>query len=103
MKNNDSNRQSFKYQRILKNYIGGGSGLIRCGQKRMADKKYFVLLKGNADTDSVFTGRQPRRAALKAAGIECEYIWIGMDNIQGCIACYKCTKNKDKKRISDLA
>lgn len=34
---------------------------------------------------------------LKAEGIECEYIWMGMDKIQGCIACYKCAANKDKK------
>lgn len=34
---------------------------------------------------------------LKSAGIEVEYIWIGMDKIQGCIACYKCADNKDKR------
>ena len=34
---------------------------------------------------------------LKSAGIETEYIWIGMDKIQGCSSCYKCAKNKDKK------
>jgi len=34
---------------------------------------------------------------LKAAGIETEYIWIGMDKIQGCISCYKCAENKDKR------
>ena len=34
---------------------------------------------------------------LKSAGIECEYIWIGMDNIQGCISCYQCDKNRDKR------
>jgi multimeric flavodoxin WrbA len=34
---------------------------------------------------------------LKAAGIEVEYIWIGMDKIQGCIACYRCVENKDKR------
>ena len=34
---------------------------------------------------------------LKAAGIEVEYIWIGMDKIQGCIACYQCAENKDKR------
>ena len=31
------------------------------------------------------------------AGIECEYIWIGMDKIQGCISCYQCAKNLDKR------
>lgn len=34
---------------------------------------------------------------LKAEGIECEYIWMGMDKIQGCIACYNCKKNQDKR------
>ncbi|MBY9021189.1 MAG: flavodoxin family protein [Candidatus Lokiarchaeota archaeon] len=34
---------------------------------------------------------------LKSAGIETEYVWIGMDKIQGCISCYQCAKNKDKK------
>ena len=33
----------------------------------MANKKYFVLMKGKIDSESVFTGSQPRRAALKAA------------------------------------
>jgi multimeric flavodoxin WrbA len=34
---------------------------------------------------------------LEKSGIECEYIWIGMDNIQGCISCYQCAKNLDKR------
>ncbi|MBY9004918.1 MAG: flavodoxin family protein, partial [Candidatus Lokiarchaeota archaeon] len=34
---------------------------------------------------------------LENAGIECEYIWIGMDKIQGCISCYQCAKNQDKR------
>ena len=34
---------------------------------------------------------------LKSAGIETEYIWMGMDKLQGCISCYQCAKNKDKK------
>ena len=34
---------------------------------------------------------------LKAEGIECEYIWMGMDKIQGCIGCYKCNENQDKQ------
>lgn len=34
---------------------------------------------------------------LEAAGIECEYNWIGMDKIQGCVSCYRCAENKDKK------
>jgi multimeric flavodoxin WrbA len=34
---------------------------------------------------------------IKAAGIECEYVWIGMDKIQGCISCYRCAENKDER------
>ena len=34
---------------------------------------------------------------LKAVGIEVEYIWIGMEKIQGCISCYQCVKNQDKR------
>ncbi|MFX0012451.1 MAG: flavodoxin family protein [Candidatus Hermodarchaeota archaeon] len=34
---------------------------------------------------------------LKTAGIEVEYVWIGRDNIQGCIGCYNCSKNQDKQ------
>ncbi|MBD3255712.1 MAG: flavodoxin family protein [Candidatus Lokiarchaeota archaeon] len=34
---------------------------------------------------------------LEAAGIECEYVWIGIDNLQGCISCYKCAQNQDKR------
>lgn len=34
---------------------------------------------------------------LEKSGIECEYIWMGMDKIQGCISCYQCAKNQDKR------
>ena len=34
---------------------------------------------------------------LKASGIEVEYIWMGMDKIQGCISCYRCKENQDKR------
>jgi len=34
---------------------------------------------------------------LQTAGIECEYIWMGMDDIQGCISCYRCAQNLDKR------
>lgn len=33
----------------------------------MGKVKYFVLRDGNKDTAHVFTGKQPRQAALKAA------------------------------------
>ncbi|MBU1045261.1 MAG: flavodoxin family protein [Candidatus Omnitrophica bacterium] len=49
-------------------------------------------LNGNTDEliKTVFT-------ALEAEGIETECIQIGAKNIKGCIACYKCFENKDKK------
>ena len=34
---------------------------------------------------------------LISNGIACEYFWIGNKKIQGCMACYQCAKNKDKK------
>jgi multimeric flavodoxin WrbA len=34
---------------------------------------------------------------MKSNGIDCETIWIGKENIHGCIACAQCAKNKDKK------
>jgi len=33
----------------------------------MADIKHYTLREGNKDTDHKFTGRSPRKAALKAA------------------------------------
>jgi len=33
----------------------------------MAEKKYFVLMEGGKDTEHIFSGKQPRQAALKAA------------------------------------
>jgi len=34
---------------------------------------------------------------LKAAGVELDYNWIGMDKLQGCISCYRCKQNQDKR------
>ena len=34
---------------------------------------------------------------LKAVGIEVEYVWIGMEKIQGCVSCYRCAENQDKR------
>jgi len=34
---------------------------------------------------------------LKEAGVEVEYVWMGMDKIQGCISCYRCAQNRDKE------
>lgn len=36
---------------------------------------------------------------LKKEGIECEYIWIGMEKLQGCTACGACDENKDMKCV----
>lgn len=36
-------------------------------------------------------------AELEAEGIETEFIHIGGKPVQGCTACYKCFKNKDRK------
>ncbi|MFX1600410.1 MAG: flavodoxin family protein [Promethearchaeota archaeon] len=36
---------------------------------------------------------------LKAAGIECDYNWIGMEKLQGCTACMKCIDNDDQRCV----
>lgn len=36
-------------------------------------------------------------AVLEAEGIKTEIIQVGGKNIRGCIACYKCFENKDRK------
>ena len=36
---------------------------------------------------------------LEKEGIECDYIWIGMEKLQGCTACGKCGENKDQKCV----
>ena len=36
---------------------------------------------------------------LKAAGVECDYNWIGMEKLQGCTACMKCRDNDDQKCV----
>ncbi|MBY9006458.1 MAG: flavodoxin family protein [Candidatus Lokiarchaeota archaeon] len=36
---------------------------------------------------------------LKKESIECEYVWIGGENLQGCKACGKCKENKDTKCV----
>ena len=37
------------------------------GGVELADKRYFVLIQANKKETAVFTGKQPRQAALKAA------------------------------------
>jgi multimeric flavodoxin WrbA len=34
---------------------------------------------------------------LKAEGIECDYVWIGRERLQGCTACYQCIDNDDQR------
>ena len=36
---------------------------------------------------------------LTSEGIECEYVWIGMDRLQGCTACFKCVENNDQRCV----
>ncbi len=36
---------------------------------------------------------------LKAAGVDCDYNWIGMDKFQGCTACLECIDNDDQKCV----
>jgi multimeric flavodoxin WrbA len=36
---------------------------------------------------------------LEAEGIDCEYIWIGNQNLRGCTACGACIENKDGRCI----
>jgi multimeric flavodoxin WrbA len=36
---------------------------------------------------------------LEKEGIECEYIWLGGQNLQGCTACGACGENKDGKCV----
>ncbi|KKK40360.1 hypothetical protein LCGC14_2576960 [marine sediment metagenome] len=34
---------------------------------------------------------------LEAEGIECELIWMGLDNLRGCRACYRCATSPEPK------
>ncbi|MFW9772695.1 MAG: flavodoxin family protein [Candidatus Heimdallarchaeota archaeon] len=36
---------------------------------------------------------------LEEEGIECDYVWIGMEKLQGCTACLKCIDNNDQKCV----
>ncbi|MDO9082375.1 MAG: flavodoxin family protein [Humidesulfovibrio sp.] len=40
-------------------------------------------------------------AEIKAAGLETELVQLGPKGLQGCIACYKCFENKDKRCAVD--
>lgn len=57
-----------------------------------------VVFNGSPRSDgNTFLCLDMVMAELKSAGIETEYIWMGMDKIQGCVSCYRCAENKDKK------
>ena len=34
---------------------------------------------------------------LESEDINVELIWLGLDNLSGCNACYECLRTKDKK------
>ena len=36
---------------------------------------------------------------LEAEGIDVELIWLGLDNLSGCNACYECLRTRDKKCV----
>jgi multimeric flavodoxin WrbA len=36
---------------------------------------------------------------LKAEGIECDYVWIGREKLQGCTACLECIDNDDQRCV----
>ncbi len=36
---------------------------------------------------------------LKREGIECDYVWIGKEKLQGCTACYECIDNDDQRCV----
>ena len=57
-----------------------------------------VLFNGSARKEGVTnTALNLVMDELKAEGIDVELIWIGMDKLQGCISCYQCVKNQDKR------
>ena len=57
-----------------------------------------VLFNGSPrKKGNTFHALQVVIAELISNGIECEYIWIGKEKIQGCTACYQCAENKNKK------
>lgn len=57
-----------------------------------------VLFNGSPRKEgNTFHALQILMKELKKNNIECEYFWVGNENIQGCKACYICAKNKNKK------
>jgi len=57
-----------------------------------------VLFNGSARKEGVTnTALNLVMDELKAEGIDVELIWIGMDKLQGCISCYQCIQNQDKR------
>jgi multimeric flavodoxin WrbA len=57
-----------------------------------------VLFNGSPRKEgNTFHALQILMKELKSNNIECEYFWIGAENLRGCRACYQCAKNKDKR------
>lgn len=57
-----------------------------------------VLFNGSPRKDgNTFHALQILIKELNSKGIECEYIWIGNQKLQGCMACYQCAENQDNK------
>ena len=57
-----------------------------------------VLFNGSPRKEgNTFHALQILLKELESNNIECEYFWIGAENIRGCRACYQCAKNKDKR------
>ena len=38
---------------------------------------------------------------LEVAGVDCEYIWLGEGNLNGCKSCYQCTQLKKCSQDDD--
>lgn len=52
--------------------------------------------KGNT-----FHGLNVVKETLEADGIDCDYIWLGEENLNGCKACYQCTQLKKCSQNDD--
>ena len=57
-----------------------------------------VLFNGSPRKNgNTFHALQVVMKELTSNEVDCEYIWIGKEKIQGCKACYQCARNKNKK------
>ncbi|MFP4034707.1 MAG: flavodoxin family protein [Desulfovermiculus sp.] len=59
---------------------------------------YALAINGSPRKDgNTYTLLQEVLRPIKTAGWDTELIQVGGQNIRGCIACYKCFENKDKR------